>query len=478
MYITNAIKLISALLILMSFSVDADITEQEGHCLKDALAGYDIEYLTEVGTTAEEVFLFSQKAPMVSPYDIHSFTRRNITPEVVASFRPEVANDSFFIDKVLRAGLSPQTANSYLDVGINVAFSIIGYAKKRISPDLANSLYKNLFFVIMSSDRIPIQDEFKQWITAENLSKYRGLTISIDQLQDLYFSKVPPDFLHEAKSKGIKLYDAMSLYFLSIDLDTYPSLISDQNTCTVYPISHLKFEHLGNLVNYQSKKEPIPLPKALFSELNSIYIQYDMYHFSTDDQAEIFKYVEKAAKDVKNPTIYSLLYLTAKIVSDKLHYALVDGELSLTFPEGCSIAEYWRRGMGDCDKYMALGAVVFAQLKQLFPDVLTNVYLSKEWFSTYKRHSWNTVVIAEENHLIVTYIDIMRYDTDSNVLRLILQFLIQLHDALHNLYEAAGCIPSPLRNKNEELGAMYPEYFEMRNFLSKYEEYFCTTQSK
>lgn len=415
---------------------------------------------------------------MVSPYDIHSFTQRNITPEVVASFHPEVAGEPAFINEILRAGLSPQTANRYLEVGVNQAFFIKGYAKNGISPDLANALYENLFFAITSTDLFPLQDEFKQWITAKNLSQYSGLTVSIDELQVLYFSKVPPDFLHKAKSKGIKLYDAMSLYFRNIDLDTYPTLISDQNTCTVYPTSHLEFEHLGNLVDYQSKKEPIPLPKALFSHLNSMYTHQNMPHFSTDDQAEIFKYVEEAAKDVKQPTIYSLLYLTAQIVSDKIHYELVDyGELSLTFPKGCSIAEYWRRGIGDCDKYMALGMVVFAQLKQLFPDVLANVYLTRELFAKYNRHSWNTVFIAEEDRLIITYIDITSYDPgNAYILHLIHLFLIQLLDATHYLLEAVGDPPDPFRNKNEGLGAMYPENFNRQYFLSKYKEYFCTPQ--
>ncbi|WP_422138865.1 hypothetical protein [Endozoicomonas sp. ALC020] len=58
---SHAIKLIFALLITMSFCVNADITEQEEHCLNDALAGYDIERLTEAGTMAEEVFFFLKK---------------------------------------------------------------------------------------------------------------------------------------------------------------------------------------------------------------------------------------------------------------------------------------------------------------------------------------------------------------------------------------------------------------------------------
>ncbi|WP_257274594.1 hypothetical protein, partial [Endozoicomonas sp. SESOKO4] len=436
----HAIKPIAVLLITMSFCVNADVTEQEERCMNDTLAGYDIERLTEVGTTAEEVFLFSQKAPMVSPYEIHRFTQRNITPEVVASFHPKVANDPAFIDEILEARLSPQTANSYLEVGINGAFFIIKYAKNRIPPDLAGSLYKNLFFVISDSDRVYLQDAFKQGLKTEDLPRYKGLAYSSIELKTLYISKVPVDFIHEAKMKDIDLFDAISLYFRGIDLDTYSSLTSDQQTCTVYPTSQLHFEHLGNLAGYQSKKEPIALPKALFSKLNSIFIQYDMYHFSLDDHAEIFKYVEKAAKDVKKPTIYNLLHLTAKIVSEKLHYELVDdGELALTFPEGCSIAEYWRRGMGDCDKYMALGVVVFAQLKQLFPDVLANVYLTKELFSKYPGHTWNTVVIAEEDRLIFTHIDITDSDPDNAYfLHLILRFLLQLHDAIQNLNEASG----------------------------------------
>ncbi|WP_257253316.1 MULTISPECIES: hypothetical protein, partial [unclassified Endozoicomonas] len=449
MCIPNSIKLISALLITMSFCVNADITEQEEHCLNDALAGYDIERLTEVGTTAEEVFLFSQKAPMVSPYDIHRFTQRNMTPEVVASFHPSVAGEPAFIDKILQAGLSPQKANSYLEAGVDQANILTSYFKNGIPPDLASALYKNGYYFYADSDysKVWLQETMEKGLTIEDLPRYKGLASTTNELKELYVSKVPTDFLHKALSMDItlNLQDAKSLYFRGIDLDTYPSLISDERTCTVYPTTRLEFEHLGNLAGYQSKKETIPLPKALFFRLNTVFSGRDfsqefMRHFSTDDQEEIFKYVENIAKRVKNPTIYNLLYLTAEIVSEKLHYESVDeGELELTFPIDCSVAEYWRRGIGDCDKYSALGTVVFAQLKQMFPDVLANVYLINEMFSTLKKHSWNTVVIAEEDRLIFSYIDITQYDPGNAYFQhLIIRFLLQLHDAIQNLNEASG----------------------------------------
>ncbi|WP_422135275.1 hypothetical protein [Endozoicomonas sp. ALD040] len=481
---SHAIKLIFALLITMSFCVNADITEQEEHCLNDALAGYDIERLTAVGTTAEEVFLFSQKAPMISPYDIHRFTRRNITPEVVASFHPEVAGEPAFIDKILQAGLSPQKANSYLEAGVDQANILTSYFKNGIAPDLAGALYKSGYYFYTDSDysKVWLQETMEKGLTMEDLPRYKGLASTTNELKRLYVSKVPTDFLHRVLSMDITLdtEDAKSLYFRGIDLDTYPSLISDERTCTAYPTTHLEFEHLGNLAGYQSKKEPIPLPKALFFRLNTVFSGRDftqefMGHFSTDDQEEIFKYVENKAKRVKNPTIYNLLYLTAEIVSEKLHYELVDeGELEQTFPIDCSIAEYWRRGIGDCDKYSALGTVVFAQLKQLFPDVMANVYLINELFAKYNRHSWNTVVIAEEDRLIFSYIDITYYDPgDYYYLKLIYRFYLQLYEVLENLREAAGYTPNPYRNKNEALGAMYPENFNKEHFLSEYKKYFC-----
>lgn len=259
--------------------------------------------------------------------------------------------------------------------------------------------------------------------------------------------------------------DATSLYFRGIELDTYPSLISDQPTCNVYPANRLEFEYIGNLTGYHSKKEPIPLPKDLFSQLNSIHVYNSMYLFSTDDQAEIFKYVENIANYVKKPTIYNLLYLTAHIVSQKLHYETVDeGELALTFPKECSIAEYWRREIGDCDKYTVLGMVVFAQLKQLFPDVLANVYLTRGLFSPYKTHAWNTVVIAEEDRLIFSYIDITNFDEDADTLN---------PDYRDFLEQKELAYKNPFRDRNEALGAMTTEYFNHQYFLSEYEKYFC-----
>lgn len=112
---SHAIKLMAVLLITMSFCVNADVTEQEiKRFLNASLADYDIGRLIELETTAEEVFLFSQKAPMINPDENHSFTQLNITPEVVASFHPEVADDPIFIDKILQAGLSPQTVNGII----------------------------------------------------------------------------------------------------------------------------------------------------------------------------------------------------------------------------------------------------------------------------------------------------------------------------------------------------------------------------
>ncbi|WP_257275017.1 hypothetical protein [Endozoicomonas sp. SESOKO4] len=466
--LNHAIKLITALIVTMSFCIKADITEQEKKepYLSAGLVDYDIKYLIEVGTTPEEVLLFAQEAPMVSPYDIHRFTQRNITSDIVASFHPRVAGDEIFIEKILKAGLTPQTANRYVEADIDSATRIIAYAKYGIPSDLAGSLNKNGISVLTDFAHTNLQEAFEHGLTTEDLPRYKGLTGSAYDLKKLYFSKVPADFLHEAVSKNIRLEDATSLYFRGIDLDTYPSLISDQQTCAAYPTTHLEFEYLGNLVDYHSKKEPIPLPKALFFRLNTLFTYDTMDYFSTNDQEEIFKYVEDIVKQTtKKPTIYSLLYLTALIVTQKLHYAKVDeGELKLTFSKERPIVEFWRRGIGDCDKYTVLGMVVFNQLKQLFPDVLANVYLTDKLFSTCKNHAWNTVVIAEEDRLIFTYIDITRFDSDIDSPKVGFREFLIVKQMLKN----------PFRNKNEGLGAMITELFDHQYFLGEYEKYFCT----
>lgn len=465
--LNHAIKLITALIITTSFCVKADITEQEKEpYLSAGLVDYDIKYLIEVGTTPEEVLLFAQEAPMVNQYDIHRFTQRNITPGIAASFHPRVAGNEIFIENILKAGLTPQTVNSYVEAGIDSATRIIAYAQYGIPPDLAGSLNKNDILVFSDFAWTMLQEALERGLTTKDLPRYKGLTTSPDELKKLYLSKVPADFLHEAVSRNITLEDATSLYFRGINLDTYPSLISDQQTCTAYPTTQLEFEYLGNLAGYQSKKEPIPLPKALFSRLNTIFAYNTMDYFSTNDQEEIFKYVKDITKHTtKKPTIYSLLNLTALIVSQKLHYEDVDkGELSLTFSRDRSIVEYWQRGIGDCDKYTVLGMVVFNQLKQLFPDVLANVYLTDDLFSTYRKHAWNTVVIAEEDRLIFTYIDITRFDNDIDSPKVGFREFLMVKQMLKN----------PFRNKNEGLGAMITELFDHQYFLSEYEKYFCT----
>ncbi|WP_252176998.1 hypothetical protein [Endozoicomonas sp. 4G] len=469
MNITNhVIKLITALLITTSVCVNADITEQKKEDFLNAgLVNYDIKYLIKVGTTPEQVLLFAEKAPMISPYLIHHFTKRNIAPEIAASFHPDVVENNLFIEQILLAGLTPETANSYVEAGIDNCRAIISYAKHGVPPDLAGSLYKNKIHVTTEHSRNELQEALEHGLTTKDLPRYNGITDNTFELKKLYLSKVPVDFLHDALSNNITLEGARSLYFRGIDMETYPSLISDQQTCTVYPTTHLEFEYLGNLNGYQSKKEPIPLPKALFSRLNTLSFYGTMNCFSTDDQEEIFKYVEDMVTEsnIKNPTIYRLLYMTAIIVSQKLNYEDVDrGELKSTFPKSCSIAEYWRRGIGDCDKYAVLGMVVFSQLKQLFPDVLANVYLTNELFSKELRHSWNTLVIAEEDRLIFTYIDILNLENGIDKSPKINYQNLLLVKMMQN---------NPFRNKNEVLGIMTPKYFNHEYFLSEYEKHFC-----
>ncbi|WP_422135279.1 MULTISPECIES: hypothetical protein [unclassified Endozoicomonas] len=462
----RAIILTTALLITTSFCAEADITEQKKQAFLNAgLVDYDIESLIEVGTTPEEVLLFAQDAPTISPDIIYYYTHFNITPGVAAMFHPRVISKPFFIADILEAGLTPQTANSYIEAGVYRARSIIAYVKHGIPPNLADSLNKNGLYIATDTEQRDFHETFEKGLTTKDLPRYIGLARTPFELKKLYSSKVPTAFIHEAMSKNITLSDATSLYFHGIDLDTYPSLISDQPTCSVYPANHLEFEYIGNLAGYQSKKEPIPLPKDLFSQLNSIHVYNSMNLFSTDDQAEIFKYVENIANYVKKPTIYNLLYLTAHIVSQKLHYETVDeGELAMTFPEECSIAEYWRREIGDCDKYTVLGMVVFAQLKQLFPDVLANVYLTRALFSPYKTHAWNTVVIAEEDRLIFSYIDITNFDNDADTPN---------SDYRDFLEQKELAYKNPFRDRNEALGAMTTKYFNHQYFLTEYDKYFC-----
>ncbi|WOG28957.1 hypothetical protein [Endozoicomonas sp. 8E] len=462
----RAIILITALLIMTSFCARADITEQKKQAFLNAgLVEYDIENLIEAETTPEEVHLFAQDALTSSLNMIDYYTYLNITPDTAATFHPSVISKPFFIADILEAGITPQTANSYIDAGVDSSSSIISYIKHGIPPNLAEPLNKNGLYIASDSDRSYLHETFEKGLTTKDLPGYKGITRSPFELKKLYSSKVPTDFLHEAMSKNITMTDATSLYFRGIELSTYPTLISDQPTCSVYPSNHLEFEYIGNLTGYHSKKDPVPLPKALFFRLNSLLLHSRMSFFSMDDQVEIFKYVENIAKYVKKPTIYNLLYLTAHIVSQKLHYENVDeGELEMTFPKGCSLAEYWRREIGDCDKYTALGMVVFAQLKQLFPDVLTNVYLTNRLFSTHKTHAWNTVVIAEEDRLIFSYIDITNFDDDTDTPN---------PDYWDLLEQKELAYKNPFRDRNEALGAMTTEYFNHQYFLSEYEKYFC-----
>ncbi|WP_257281211.1 hypothetical protein [Endozoicomonas sp. ISHI1] len=112
--INHAIKLMAALPVTTSLCVNADSTKQEKECSLNATpTDYDIGRLIKTGTTTEAVFLFAQKASMISPYEIHRFTQLNITPEFVASFHPGAAGEPAFINEILQAVLSPQTANGF-----------------------------------------------------------------------------------------------------------------------------------------------------------------------------------------------------------------------------------------------------------------------------------------------------------------------------------------------------------------------------
>ncbi|AMO58212.1 hypothetical protein [Endozoicomonas montiporae] len=498
-FTSNLNKLVFAFFITLTLSVSADLTDQEKEpYLKAGItSSVQIERLIEKGVTAEQARPFYEKAPMINPYIIHAFIAHGITAETALTFDPRVADNPYYIKDILDAGITPETANCFINEGITSIDSITSLtnagisaktARKyfdeniesvykisnlktyQISPEVAGAAKRAGIRITTPYDLTGMQTALQQGLAIDDIQKYKGLASSADKLKELYTSKIPVTFLQQAMDKGVSVDDGVSLFFRGIDLDTYQSLTSDQKTCTTYPGSQLKFEYLDNLIGYQSEREPVPLPKALFSTLNSIFTHDYMYHFSTDDQLEILRFVENKVKEVESPTIHSLLYLTADIVSERIKYADVDdGELEQTFPKNCSIAEYWRRGIGDCDKYTSLGMVVFAQLKQLFPDVLKNVYLTKKLFTKVSGHAWNTVVIAEKDQLVITYIDITKYDDEERENACENEALLDIEDLLTSDETDGG----PFEDKNGELGALNIKNFDYHYFLTGYQKQFC-----
>ena len=512
-------RLITALLMVLSLYTKAGLTEEARQpFLKAGITNrYYIDDFLSRGVTPEVARSFLEKTPAISPDRIYLYTQRNITANIAASFQSQVVDNPLFIEAIMTAGLTPHIANRYVNAGIRLPNNVIEYANAGIAPHIANSYvragihlprsvieyanagltpeiassyvsagihvpsnaieYANAGIApeiagsYVSADiQLPINviEYANAGLTPKDLSKYKGLFSSLPYLEKLYISKIPTDFFRQAISKDLSLEDAISLYFRGIDLDTYQTLTSEEETCNAYPSSHIKFEHLDSLQGYKSEKEPIPLPKILFSRLNTVFLYSCMECFSTSDQMEIFKAVEDKVTGLQNPSIHDLLYLAADIVAQKINYALVDeGEFSRSLPEGCSIIEYWRKGIGDCDKYAVLATVVFAQLKQLFPNVLANVYLTTDKLlkPVRKDHAWNTVVIAEKERLIITYIDVTFYDNideDESFWTDFFQY------ALSVFYPQ-----SQNEDMNGDLGALDAYHFNQKHFLQEYENSFC-----
>ena len=232
-------------------------------------------------------------------------------------------------------------------------------------------------------------------------------------------SKVPYELFHESWVEKISSQAVANFFILSGN--TKLPVFSDQNTIDQYPVESLNFMSIEDVYKLDVNKEKIDIPRDLFKKLYEapFYLHFTGYSWSSDFIiSDINKMLSE--RDIKNPTVADLIFLSADIVKDKMDYSLVDdlghsdfAERNKRLVKG-SYYNYWKEGVGDCDKFSNFYLIVFEYLKKIYPDVLNNVYVVRDSYfqtgSVKHEHSWNHLFIVTKNQLGQDQLNIIPID--------------------------------------------------------------------
>lgn len=178
-----------------------------------------------------------------------------------------------------------------------------------------------------------------------------------------------------------------------------------------------------NIIYYDFSK--IPLDSLILDE--EIALPTDLKKFLDDDfnnpkiqdpqqfEQTFWKETDKlgfTADKFKEMTVLQAIKTVVKIVGARITYCDVDGDTNFTktYGQHLPIDVYFELGLGDCDKYRSATIAAFKIIKPLNPR-LKNVYLSTEELGgNTQLHAWVSVVIPQQDRLILSHIDPTFYD--------------------------------------------------------------------
>lgn len=116
--------------------------------------------------------------------------------------------------------------------------------------------------------------------------------------------------------------------------------------------------------------------------------------------------------NLKNASFKEAIMAAVEIVVSRLTYHSVDWDENFIRKYGKHQPTdvYFHLKLGDCDKYRDATIGVFDIIKKLNPR-LQNVYLSNEKLgSNHEQHAWISIVIPQDDYLILSHIDPTFYD--------------------------------------------------------------------
>jgi len=173
---------------------------------------------------------------------------------------------------------------------------------------------------------------------------------------------------------------------------------------------------VSSLVLNKKISVPDDLKKYLDDKYNNPRIE-DSLRFAQD-------FWEEAAKLGFNPdqfkvmTVRQTIRAIVKIIGSRFTYLDVDNERSAFAKEYgtyLSTDTYFHLGLGDCDKYTFATIAGFHLVKESNPR-LQNVYLSRKDLGGYNiYYAWISVLILQENRLVLSHIDPTFADNDGKL---------------------------------------------------------------
>lgn len=199
------------------------------------------------------------------------------------------------------------------------------------------------------------------------------------------------------------------------DTDTDIDIDIDNNELNGVEILYYDFSKIPNNLILDRKIElPENLKKYLNSKCGFLKIE-NPERFEKEIWEEAGK-LGYALDQFKNATIKQGIMAAVKIVAARFAYHNVDLDRKFIKKYGTSLSSasdvYFHLGLGDCDKYRDSTIAVFETIKKLNPK-LQNVYLSngKLGGNPDTRHAWVSILIPQDNYLILSHIDPTFYDS-------------------------------------------------------------------